>query len=924
VVPTPSTLPARSNVLVVVLSAVTLTALAVAGGWFLRRGDAPHVVAERGRVDAPGATQRQVAADGAKPPDPATVQNGDATREKLPEIESLSFAGAPECIPGTVDGVRVRVVAAEDRRPLPGARVYVVQVGSESPGFSASDFAWANQATSMSSLASPFYSDPARLTSVGAQGFLADANGEARVTWPFDAHVLIGFAEGRRGAQHLLVQGEAPVEFPLAKSEDLDVEVVGRDGKPIAGALVRVGRLEALGGTPQPMPEGGGAITDVSGRARIIDCGLVQDVEPRDHPSESAPIVAFVEFVGTSRESAWTELSGAVLKRGTVRITVGRPFGSVEIRVVDGAGHAEDVSSEATLSERGAVPVAGAPPDSKGEVASSRSSHGRPLVHGVARFAPVALGEMFWASHGVTTSRSPGIIAAGPTTDGAVTKLDVPIDPLRRSARGRILGIDLPLATDLELAVAARTDRQVHDPPPLPARLTKDGTFRMDWKPDDVGRVAAIRFSIELRDREAAYEATVTLPEDADGPVVDVGDIVAKPVPIRLSGRVIDDLGRAVARVRLRILPPSVRQDFCYEQLNGSLTSDASGRFVQFGKPYPDDRILEVTPPPGFERTRIPLQPDARDLEVVVARTGMILGTLACDLDARVVARPHGGGEPIRETPTFWQVRAKSLRLADPAPPALRPFHLELQPGRYDVLVTSGRQGPSDVVLARVDDVAVRAGEVTGGPRFAPLRFRSELFHWRIELTRSDGGPAPSSWICLAPSDAPGDVWRTDYSGTGTHEFDANLEEAWVDVFAPNFRRMHLLRTRGTVSIALEPIEKDEVAFELTLDPAAVVADLEFRVEADTDPPLPGSARDAYSARLAAGTTATVALDQGVPWRAHLFVVRTTKERKPRSASVELSRFARGVAPSTGSIRFDVTSADIADARAAIEKQLTR
>ena len=135
---------------------------------------------------------------------------------------------------------------------------------------------------------------------------------------------------------------------------------------------------------------------------------------------------------------------------------------------------------------------------------------------------------------------------------------------------------------------------------------------------------------------------------------------------------------------------------------------------------------------------------------------------------------------------------------------------------------------------------------------------------------------------------------------------------------------MHQLCSEGTVTITLEPVDQDDVAFEVAVEASADLARLEFRVVVDQDPPLPRFMRDQYSATLAVGSTARISIDEGAQWRAHLFLARAGEMSGSSYAPIELPRHARDVAASPDPIRFDVSAVEVAEARARIEKRQSR
>ena len=493
-----------------------------------------------------------------------------------------------------------------------------------------------------------------------------------------------------------------------------------------------------------------------------------------------------------------------------------------------------------------------------------------------------------------------------------------------RVLRGRFIGIEPPPGPEAQLSVLPASRRDLPRARSSSATIAEGGIFRIEFVSPAIGRFEDFHVRIDMRERDAAYDAEVPLPETMEGTEIDVSNVVASPIPVLVSGRVVDELGQPVPETRVSLVPDERTAAWSSTDSAGSSATGADGRFVLLENYENRDLILYAVPPKGFASTRVPFQRRARDVEVVVATTGAIVGTIDSDRTVFVFARRRGADAVLPEAVSrvtgandLPGIRGQDVQMD-------RKFRLEVRPGRFDVFATASHGNLRDDLLASVADVEVRAGEETADRRLSPLVLRGERFKWRVELTRRDGAPAPSSWICLAPEDSPSVYWRTAHAANGTAELEAALDSAWIDVFAVSFKRVHLLRTHGTIAVELEPVEQDDVEFELAVDPAIDGAGLEFRVVADQDPPLPSFVRDSYASTLDVGTPRSIALDRGARWNAHLLVGMVGVNSSGAHARVELPRFTRDVLVATGPTRFDVTAADVAEARAALEKQLTR
>lgn len=878
---------------VAVCAVAAIAALAGGGWWLLRSGEAARHAATASRANETAHAQVDVAAEAAE----------SAAQEAVRENGVQSFTRAPACVVGPEDGVAVHVVAKEGPTGVEGARVYVVPVdeGGTVDGRSRATRRMRLQSSWLES-ATWFLTDPGRLADVEAHGFLADAHGDARVEWPDGGVMLVGFAEGLRGVLGLSEKPDASIELALAKPEDRRVEVVTRDGKPIAGARVELARWWSSDGKRVAIPIHDGALTDGSGRARLVGCEIARESQ-RIPGMEDAALVVNVPILGLDAGSATSPLPPPSNLDEVVRITVGEPFGVVEVHAVDANGRSPD--GEALLQ---ALEPAESSDDNSSwlERIQAQRFRRRRFDRGVARVVPVALHQRLRvALVGPTFSAAPKVVL-GPAVDGETVRVDVTAMKESQSVRGRLVGIAAPLGPDARFLVAlGRVGASELRYGRLEASLEEGASFHVVVPSNPFRDSRQLVFEVTPRDHSAAYRGTIPLEGLPDDDEVDVGDVVATPLAALVTGRVVDESGRPVADVAVEVTSATRRRFGNSDDTSNPVKTDGAGRFAWFGGDDGTDFVLAATPPRGLLGVRIPVEPGARDLEVVVLRTGAIVGTVECRRPATLFARPIDGGDAIPEVPLLREEGVD-----------VRAFRIEVPPGRYDVVATLDHQSVRDELFARVGGVAVLAGETTTDPRLSPLVVRDQDFEWRVEVARSDGGPAPSAWICLAPVDAPNEYLRTAYCATGTAEFHAALESAWVDVYAASFRRVHQLCNPGTVAITLEPVEQDDVAFELAVDASAELSKLEFLVAVDQVPPLPGFLGDSYTSPIAAGATARVSIDRGPHWKARLFVLRSGAVPDGVRGSFELTRMARDVAAGSDPIRFDVSAGDVEQARA--------
>jgi hypothetical protein len=425
---------------------------------------------------------------------------------------------------------------------------------------------------------------------------------------------------------------------------------------------------------------------------------------------------------------------------------------------------------------------------------------------------------------------------------------------------------------------------------PIAARVVSDGVFEIDATAIPSERLASIALRGFDRAHGAGFDATIPFEEGLVAPVTDVGDVPVNLLPILVSGRIRDDLGRSVAGVRLTVQESAEPSEHRYPQFKSDEFGDADGTFALFDDVEFESPVLYLAPPAGYAPQNVPFARGTHDLDCVLQRTGTIAGNVTSDLAIAIFA--HLQGTPVETSVSAAFQWFESPPRDGKGRELPRPFSIELRPGRWEVFATTSPNQPQTAVVARVPDVEVRAGDTTLDPRLNPLQIRAELVAWRIVLARSDGAPPPSAWIRLAPADAPESPWRTGYVANGEMRFEAALDSAWVDVDATSFRHVHELHARGDVAITLEPLEQREVELALEVADVPHVYDLHWFVAADRSPPLPKFLRDAYTTTVVPGGSASLRLDEGERWTLKL-VAQIDAGGAPRR--VELSRCAQEV-----------------------------
>ena len=176
---------------------------------------------------------------------------------------------------------------------------------------------------------------------------------------------------------------------------------------------------------------------------------------------------------------------------------------------------------------------------------------------------------------------------------------------------------------------------------PTPVR-DPDGQFRVTGLRAGVRTLAIIGPNFARRDL-----ANVRV---GDGETLDLGDLAVEPGRA-IHGRVVDARGAAVPGALVAIHEPSRRidDDALGQRLGGRYVAhaDARGAYVIGGiVPGDGDRVIDATTATTRSRER-PLAPDETEVEIVVAATGTVAGTvdLAAVAHHLVVATAIGDGE---------------------------------------------------------------------------------------------------------------------------------------------------------------------------------------------------------------------------------------------------------------------------------------
>jgi hypothetical protein len=719
----------------VALVSIAVVALGAAAWWCAREHVDGHATrasganSRRDRGDDPLA-----AAGGTSPSTTSPVRTLDASVPlassvaPIASLEAALAAGSIRLEPSREGGLEVEVVRRGGHEPVAGA--IVAEVGVE-------------DALRSHLGRAAFFDDVRRLFGEGV--FVrTDAAGRARLPrrWP----QLFLFAEcgGMRGMTGAGGGATRTETVEIAPPTSIAVQVVDAEGRARGGVRVRL--LESLVATTD----------DATGVARFADLELDNEV---GYSRALHPL--FVSIDAPLRRRPESEVDWSALD-DPIRLVL-PVSGSMVVRLVD--------------SDRQVVPIGGELRVwAVGE--KDLDSFSCPLSEtGVTSIPCVELGPRFSLS-ATAAAHDTGAISdvAGPVRAGEVVTVDVVVGKPHRVLVGRAVDVQgrpiRAVAVVGWLRPVPEGRRHAHA---LPARLSEEGTFRVDvtdfatewakdWQPSSVRWKVADRHG-DLWSKETPFPATRDVEEVA------LGDVSFEAPPVVAHGVVVDDASRPMAQVAVEATP---REGSQQEPLWA--TTDEEGCFEIHSSDAVEGMVLCAIGEGGARSPDTPLVHDA-EMRLVVTRRGSIEGSV------RKGGGPTGAVLSIELVSEDGDV-AKCIeaeKLAeDPQ------FHFEnLKPGRYDVrFVLENEEGHGEEI-AKVAAVEVRSGETVHDARLVDFDAWSRVRSVEVDVTMPDGS-APAGLFATtltAEEGRPAD-WSLEFEG-GAARLPTTREHVDVAVTAP-------------------------------------------------------------------------------------------------------------------------------------------
>jgi hypothetical protein len=556
----------------------------------------------------------------------------------------------------------------------------------------------------------------------------SDAAGHAELDTPPSAGcVVIAHTPGFIGRAHFAAGEEGVKPLELASDAHLDVLALGPDGGPLAGVPVAL-RNRVQGHVSDKRVW----TTNSEGRTRFEHLGLDVGFEARSSAWSLA-------IVGLLDERAEFALDPKAWPVETVKLHA-CPSGAVELSVLDVLG-APLASGKATLG------IAGVD-DDRSSFWASREETETEVAEGRARFPLVRLGASLEAH--VTAPGAPAPVKKkfdGPRVAGEVVRAELRVGAEQPVLRARLLGeagalanksIDWSLELRWEWSTSKSNGRVAADADgvvlvALPDRWLSGSQRILQFRIDGDGplRRARVDLSREL----------------APG-VHDFGDLRLEPLPVLVSGRVVDAHGKPAAQARIHA--QAARAD---ETPRGAMgrdrfdsVVDANGEFELRGDAEASRLTLSATTKTA-RAAEFECAVGARDVVLTLLEGGRIEGALQLDPG---VAPNSINVHVLRES-----VEAGSEDGDDYARVSNdgRFEALQLDPGRYRLRVQVAN---TEVVLVELEGLYVPADGACEDPRLASIDLRGRLTAIRIEMTPPLPHERVVGQVFATPLDNPG------------------------------------------------------------------------------------------------------------------------------------------------------------------------
>ncbi len=746
------------------LFAVLFALVAVGLGiWFVMSQDAPAPTV-RPRGEAPN-EEPSLKPEGGGTPDGRVVATPfDASPEATLDTRPVEV--------GPEDGVRVAVIDGGTNRPVAGIDVWYVAFDSSLEPQVLRTLRNAPE-------------DPESLIRAHGRRFRTDALGVARV--PKTRRT--GAATARSGTLVGIVPltGRDTVRLTLNADADVAVQVVDAAGTPQANVDVIVQGLPAIGFAPI----GRGTTAAETGttvfrhlRSRLA-LGRAEATECVFSPDFPVPSTASVTHAANA------------LPKEPVRLVL-PPFGSLQIETVD--------AQDAHLDLEGTFMVALKPPGEPSPDAMfgrGAEFHGA-IARGRGGMDRVGTGTDFDLTVVSTTHKPVRMHLPALTGVGEARAVRVRVTETFPAIVGRIVEADgTPLASasvpvQVEYAQGNSTTRIGEE-----ARTDAAGRFRVQLTgATDPG--VKILFHVMAEQGGGTPRETAEVPALSAQGDTDIGDVRLGVLPVLVSGRIVDDLGRGLPSVPFMLETETLPSEA--ERASGRrpsmrtvpdrYASDRDGNFEVRSRLRGEKMAIAVNASDALLPTRVEFTPGQTGVQVVVPRAGVIEGSVRLPPNLpgrsihaflRITSRGGAGGVamtghsvPLDPTGTF---RITNL------PPGVGTFSC------------TGRE-PSNAFVS-IPDVEIKPGEVTRDPRLQGIDLTNRVRALKVSVVDEAMRPVEDATVVLSQPDARSAVSANAADARAGVVVAASGVD--VTVYGPRFRTQTIRGVVNDLEVTMAP-----------------------------------------------------------------------------------------------------------------------
>jgi hypothetical protein len=750
---------------------------------------------------------------------------------KEPESKTPASAKRLEAGPAPDDGIPVLVVDAESGEPVANALV-----------------TWFEENEDFQERVLPEAQLEVERIEHG-RTVATDAKGRTKVA---RSSLIVASADGRYAARRWSRATESPMKFTLKRARRLDVVVVDEEKRPVAGAPLS---LSGQAGSVGPAYSWQLA-TGPDGKASFAPLDLFLGFELRAphelHLRVDAPL-------GESADEFARVLDDRKLPQEPVTFTL-PPTGTLVVDVVDEKG--APVTSDHYLTIE--TLLAGTPDAAFDDATKSGSGNewfcyddrSHYELHGVALGRRIRIKES--DCFGVNR---PTVTVDGPTKAGEVVNARIVVVPPKAiEIVAIVVGPDGKPTADANFTirlVAPVNDERKESAESIAAKSDAHGALKARLE-ETLGRddLDAIDHRIATAVFEQQSELGVVavgrcpFPPAKSGRTHDLGTVKLEATPLFLSGRVVDDAGTPVAHAKVvvegerREEDPKPRIGYFPPAQTLEAECAADGTFEVRGVALPDaDYHAKANAPTGLRApdatdyvddfhggSAIAVGPGARDVGLVLWRSGTIAGTIVGDAEEiaklsfdvhwkRADGEESGftGGNPEAEFSLEGiPVGVATVKLVngDFEDPVATFEHVVVEPGKTTRLAPLVLAAAKHVVALTIRDEAGRPiprGWVTKPP--APDE--EERFAQTIEMFASNGHDPDDLSLGSMRTPSASEFQDGELTLTSDRPFRA------LAVGAPGCSAVVLHDAEGAVIVTLRPAPKVELVLDVEGDAPA-------------------------------------------------------------------------------------------------------